>query len=155
MLLFNLQLFLIVSPMSFVANKFFFFFLVQEPIQDHTLHFVLMLFLIYFNLESSSNCLYPSCHWHCWRLQANYSVEHPLFGFIWCFLMIHVMYFWPEYYRCDMVSFSGHIRRYVIWSVLLLMVAILITWLRWYSSIGHIFLVQSHYLTLWKSNENL
>lgn len=26
-----------------------------------------------------------SWHWHCWRIQASF-VEHPQFGFVWCFL---------------------------------------------------------------------
>lgn len=153
MLLSNLQLLLIISLMSFIANKFFFLsFYFFSPGTNPRSHiaFCSHVVLIYFSLESASNCLYLSCHWHCWRPHRRQLLcRPPFFGFIWCFLMIQVMYFWLEYYRCDTVSFSGHIRRYIIWSVLLLMVAMLIPWIRWHGSTDQISLVQSHYFTLW------
>lgn len=63
-----------------------FFFLVQDLVQDHTLHLDVMSFQ--FPLISSLDLLCLSLfiqNWHFWRIQVSYFIDYPKFRYVWYF----------------------------------------------------------------------
>lgn len=95
---------------NFQFSQYLSFFLFPDPIQDPTLHLVVMSCVTTF-CNSSSVSLGLSWSFHFWRILVSYSVERPSI-FFFCLIFSHSwnkpLYFWQEYQRNDVVYFWIH-----------------------------------------------